>query len=123
VFTLGSDSRCLKDVFSNDGAGNYCWIKADPTFEGLKQVVFEKERVFIGDEPPILSAVRNRPTKFIRSLTIDKVGTYDQSQGVWFDKTEFVLSPELFLKSPLTSFLNEKSIAMRQNYCENMTTV
>ncbi len=95
VFTLGSDSRCLKDVFSNDGAGNYCWIKADPTFEGLKQVVFEKERVFIGEEPPILPSVRNRPTKFIRSLTIDKVGTYDQSQGVWFDKTEFVLSPEL----------------------------
>lgn len=95
VFTLGSDSRCLKDVFSHDGAGNYCWVKADPTFEGLKQVVFEKERVFIGEEPPILSAVRNRPTKFIRSLAIDKATAHDQSQGTWFDKTEFPLSSEL----------------------------
>ena len=27
----------------------YCWIKADPTFEGLKQIVCEpEERVYIG---------------------------------------------------------------------------
>jgi energy-coupling factor transporter ATP-binding protein EcfA2 len=28
------------------------WIKADPTFAGLKQVVNEQERAFIGDAPP-----------------------------------------------------------------------
>jgi hypothetical protein len=33
----------------------FCWIKADPTFEGLKQVLYEPvERVFIGDHPPQL---------------------------------------------------------------------
>jgi energy-coupling factor transporter ATP-binding protein EcfA2 len=29
-----------------------CWIKADPTFEGLKQIIYEPEqRVFIGEDP------------------------------------------------------------------------
>lgn len=54
VFTLGSDSRCLKDIFAPDDAGNFCWIKAEPTFEGLKQIVYEPEtRIFIGEEKPI----------------------------------------------------------------------
>jgi len=31
----------------------YCWIKADATFEGLKQIVYEPEtRIFIGEEKP-----------------------------------------------------------------------
>ncbi|HCF4204951.1 TPA: hypothetical protein NID94_003989 [Pseudomonas aeruginosa] len=42
-FTLGSDARCLKDVLSPDEAGNYTWIKADPTFEGLRQITYEPE--------------------------------------------------------------------------------
>ncbi|MDO9000863.1 MAG: hypothetical protein Q7W45_13930 [Bacteroidota bacterium] len=29
-----------------------CWIKADPTFEGLRQIIFEPEqRIFIGENP------------------------------------------------------------------------
>lgn len=48
------------------------WIKADPTFEGLKQILIEKDRIFIGDEPNLLKRVRENKTKFIRSLTINK---------------------------------------------------
>ena len=34
----------------------HCWIKADPTFEGLKQVLYEpEERVFIGANDPTRS--------------------------------------------------------------------
>lgn len=73
----------------------FTWIKADTTFEGLRQAIFEQDRIFLGEEPPILSAIRTRPTKFIRSLAIDKIGSYDQSQGTWFNKIEFALSPEL----------------------------
>ncbi|MDD5770163.1 MAG: hypothetical protein PHE25_04280 [Candidatus Gracilibacteria bacterium] len=52
-FTLCSDSRCLKDVLSNDNAGNFTWIKADPTFEGLKQIIYEPtERVIIQSNKP-----------------------------------------------------------------------
>ncbi|MEC4169504.1 hypothetical protein VSQ82_20015 [Pseudomonas sp. MS-1(2024)] len=42
-FTLGSDARCLNDILSSDDAGNYTWIKADPTFEGLRQITYEPE--------------------------------------------------------------------------------
>lgn len=48
----GSDAHCLNRLFEPDGK-KYCWIKADPTFEGLKQIIYEpEERVFIGPECP-----------------------------------------------------------------------
>lgn len=34
-----------------------CWIKADPTFEGLKQIIYEPEqRVYIGENPDTISS-------------------------------------------------------------------
>lgn len=52
-FTLGSDARCLKDILAPDDAGNYTWIKADPTFEGLRQITYEPElRVRIQGSTP-----------------------------------------------------------------------
>jgi exonuclease SbcC len=55
----GSDSHSqdypigkLKDKDSKP-IERYCWIKAEPTFEGLKQIVYEPEtRIFIGEEKP-----------------------------------------------------------------------
>lgn len=40
-YTTATDARCLRDILSPDDEGNYTWIKADPTFEGLKQIMFE----------------------------------------------------------------------------------
>ena len=43
----------------------YCWIKSDPTFEGLRQILYEPEcRVYIGS---------NNPTDVKSGFTIDKV--------------------------------------------------
>jgi len=43
----------------------YCWIKADPTFEGLKQIVYEPEsRVYIGDDKP------KKPINTIDSISL-----------------------------------------------------
>lgn len=48
----GSDAHKLEELFEPDEQ-RYCWIKADPTFEGLKQIIFEPEdRVFVGKTPP-----------------------------------------------------------------------
>ena len=48
----GSDAHQLEKLFEPDEK-RYCWIKADPTFEGLKQIIYEPgERVFIGTECP-----------------------------------------------------------------------
>ena len=48
----GSDAHKLDDLFKPFG-NKYCWIKAIPTFEGVRQILFEpKERVYIGENLP-----------------------------------------------------------------------
>jgi len=47
VCITASDTKKLADI-----GGNNCWIKADSTFEGLKQILYEPQRVYIGKEPP-----------------------------------------------------------------------
>jgi len=46
-YTTATDARSLKDVLAADDDGNFTWIKADPTFEGLRQIMFEPSRVAI----------------------------------------------------------------------------
>ncbi|HNF26534.1 MAG TPA: hypothetical protein PKV80_18815, partial [Leptospiraceae bacterium] len=73
----------------------FTWIKADPTFDGLKQVMNEPERVFIGDEPPIFKRVNDNRTKYIKSLFISKVENYDGKYGRWFDSIEIPFNQEM----------------------------
>ena len=48
----GSDAHKLEKVFNPDN-DKYCWIKADTTFEGLKQTLYEpEERVIIQKDYP-----------------------------------------------------------------------
>lgn len=48
----GCDAHSNSKIFSPDN-DRFCWIKADPTFEGLKQVLYEpKERVRISSTMP-----------------------------------------------------------------------
>lgn len=61
------------DAHSNDKIGHpdqdrYCWIKADPTFEGLKQILLEPEtRVLIQKESPLQSSKRSYLSKIFSS--------------------------------------------------------
>ncbi len=55
----GSDSHKINYPFgrlkdhNSQPIKKYCWIKADPTFEGLKQIIYEPEdRIYIGREDP-----------------------------------------------------------------------
>jgi len=62
-----------------------CWIKADPTFKGLQQIINEPEdRVFIGVLPPKLERVRNNKTLFLSEIRIGKTGVSGTNE-VWFD--------------------------------------
>lgn len=46
----GSDAHTEQELETRPDLDRYCWIKADPTFEGLKQIVCEpEERVYIGN--------------------------------------------------------------------------
>ena len=48
----GSDAHSLDKIFNPD-LNRYCWIKAEPTFEGLKQILYEPvTRIFIGHSKP-----------------------------------------------------------------------
>ncbi len=74
----------------------FTWIKADPTFEGLKQILYEpEERVFIGEEPEILQRVRENKTKFIRKLRINQIPGYIEDKGIWFKDIEIPFNPGL----------------------------
>lgn len=62
----------------------YCWIKSDPTFEGLKRVVSEpEERVYIGVQPSKLQDVSHNSSKYIRSIAMGAVT--QGTKPAWFD--------------------------------------
>jgi len=55
----GSDAHKINYPFgklqdqNSQPTDKYCWIKADPIFEGLKQIIYEpRDRIFIGRENP-----------------------------------------------------------------------
>jgi len=48
AYICTSDSRKISDIGTR-----YTWIKAEPTFEGLKQIIYEpEERIYLGEENP-----------------------------------------------------------------------
>lgn len=48
----GSDAHCFEKL-CKPAEDKFCWIKADPTFEGLKQITYEpEERIRIQSESP-----------------------------------------------------------------------
>ena len=80
----GSDAHDMPRLFRPDH-DRYCWIKADPTFEGLKQLLYEPEdRVYIGPTPPSL----HDEARVICSVTVSP------SNG-WFDEVEIPLNADL----------------------------
>jgi ABC-type lipoprotein export system ATPase subunit/uncharacterized coiled-coil DUF342 family protein len=87
----GSDSHstkeevgCLKDENSQP-TDKFCWIKADPTFRGLQQIINEPEdRVFLGVCPPKKEWVNSNKTRFLSSIKIGKVHD-SKLDDVWFD--------------------------------------
>ena len=84
----GSDAHCFVGVEGDNNKRGYgdfpsnkkTWIKADPTFQGLKQAILEPaKRSFIGVKPPKLQAVETSKTHFIESIEITKTGTMSWS--------------------------------------------
>ena len=86
----GSDAHCLERLLEPDRK-KYCWIKADSTFEGLKQAFKEpEERIFIGDEPSVFLLIKSNKTKYISKMEIKAIDGYCNPSNKWFDnKIEF----------------------------------
>lgn len=88
-----SDAHTYAELFAPQ-KNRHTWVKADPTFRGLRQTFSEPEdRVYIGDLPPALDRVAKHPTKVISSLEVRKLPT-STIPDVWFD-SELPLNPEL----------------------------
>ena len=89
---LCSDNHNANDFKTKEN----CWIKADPTFEGLKQIINEPEdRVFIGDKPEILNRIEKNRTKYIKELKITPHENYDNRYGKWYENVDIPFNGEL----------------------------
>lgn len=68
----GSDAHSL-ETLGKPAENRFCWIKAEPTFEGLKQILCEPaDRVTIGESAPNLK----HDYQVIRSVQIDRAETW-----------------------------------------------
>ncbi|MCY7333487.1 MAG: AAA family ATPase [Pseudanabaena sp. CAN_BIN31] len=76
----GCDSHSFEERFLEPDKSRYCWIKAQPSWEGLKQVLYEpSERVKIQPDNPehtkssfTIRSLKIEKTKLTESLTIDE---------------------------------------------------
>lgn len=81
--------------YVKDHRNIWLWIKADTTFEGLKQILQEpNDRVYIGSEPPVFSNINSNKTKYIDKLSIKPIPEYSNNYGKWFDN-DIELNKEL----------------------------
>lgn len=79
-----SDSHTFDEMFSPD-EGRHTWIKADPTFHGLRQILNEPEdRVFVGDTPPSLRRASQHATRVAATVEVKKI-TAATTTEKWFD--------------------------------------
>lgn len=84
-----SDAHKLSDIGIKS-----VWIKANPTFEGLKQVAKESSRIFIRDIPPLLKRVSENPQRYIKKINFSKLDTPPLNE-TWFENIELELNPGL----------------------------
>jgi ABC-type lipoprotein export system ATPase subunit len=112
-----------KEFVGEDGTEReITWIKADLTFEGLKQIIYEPiSRVYIGEMPEKMEMVHQSPQYFISNLKISST----KNDSEWFDNSgEVLLNPELVSiignkgsgKSALADLIAMGSNSCNENY-------
>lgn len=79
-----SDSHNFDEMFCPKEV-RHTWIKADPTFHGLRQLLNEpEERVFVGEIPPSLTRVAQHATRVAKMVEIKRVPAATTNEK-WFD--------------------------------------
>lgn len=81
-----SDAHALSSSTDKDRVGNcFTWIKADATFDGLRQALNEfEDRVFVGDMPPKRILVESNRTKYLSKIRVSR-GPRSTLVDTWFD--------------------------------------
>ena len=86
----GSDAHSYERMFAPD-EDKFCWIKADPTFEGLQQILYEpEERVRIQKEKP------------------DEKDAHQVIDYIQFQSKQFMQDP-IYFSEGLTAIIGGKS--------------
>jgi len=84
----GSDAHSFNKLCKPD-YNRFCWIKADPTFDGLKQIIYEpEERVKIQEDNP-------ESPKSIYTLSSIKISHSKISEELEIEEQEIPLNPNL----------------------------
>lgn len=102
----GCDAHTNAKIFEPD-ENRYCWIKADPTFEGLKQVIDEPEdRVWIDEYSPeskedyrVIDSVDIADTRFPDRLEINPdlvaiIGSRSSGKSTMLSHIAYAIDPE-----------------------------
>ena len=98
LFDCSDAHSFSSEITEKDRIGNCLnWLKSDISFDGLRQVIIEKEgRLFVGEKPEVKERVNTNRTKYIDSIKINAVANYDpKTNGEWFNGVEIPLNPEL----------------------------
>lgn len=84
-----SDAHHLSSSNAKDRLGNcFTWINADPTFHGLRHALREfPHRVKVGEEPPKLGRIRQRPSFHVESISVRKTADASNEPHGYFDVT------------------------------------
>lgn len=99
----GSDAHCFSGTpGDNDkrGYGDFpsdkiTWIKANPTFEGLKQAIKEPaKRSFLGKEPEKVKVIENNKSFFLDRLRVRKASE-STCPDIWLENTDIILNYDL----------------------------
>ncbi len=89
---FGKPSITTSDAHKVEEVGtNPCWIKAETTFDGLRQVLIEDSRISY-DEPEVLQRLKRNPDKFIINLLIKRAADATMPE-VWFDNMDIPFNP------------------------------
>ncbi|RXH33221.1 TrlF family AAA-like ATPase [Bradyrhizobium zhanjiangense] len=98
----GSDAHRFRGNGSNDKrgygqfpSGKRTWIKADPTWKGLLQVLKEPAKCsFLGELPPKLERINRHKTFYIDRISVNK-NPDSALPETWLHGTEILLNPDL----------------------------
>ncbi|KOF56393.1 hypothetical protein AGR56_06190 [Clostridium sp. DMHC 10] len=91
---VGSDSHEKKDYKSF--GEKFSWIKANNSFNGLKQAIVDYEnRIYLRDIPEQLERVKKNPTKFLDEIRVGWSENYDGKKGEWFKDISIPLNSGL----------------------------
>ena len=124
----GSDAHKIAD-YGAYPSNRITWIKADTTFEGLRQVTIEPtDRCYIGEIPPKLARVAAHKTKYIDGVTIKKKAE-STLRETWFN-TSIVLNSGLVAiignkgkgKSALTDIIGLLGNTKQSESCSFLST-